>query len=274
MPSLDYEGRPGSTDADPGPESLRDGRLLSVVLGLAGAVAFVQRFGSALQLTPHLHVLVPEAVFELLTTRSCACTRCLGPRLPRWKRSPSPWPGAPSGPRSSRPPGPTSSATSGSSPPTPRVRPRIVPAPPPPAPRTEAASYPRAPEAVRPRRPRHPIPWPAAGWRSTPGRAGARRARRARRRSPSRLAGAPRSPERSGAGHPAPRAGESGARKWVTRGLHAGASVGVRRVRPRQQQPQKPESLRRLGRPWTPWKSSTALRDQGVAGSNPVSPTR
>jgi len=27
-------------------------------------VAFVQRFGSALQLTPHFHLLVPEAVFE------------------------------------------------------------------------------------------------------------------------------------------------------------------------------------------------------------------
>ena len=33
---------------------------------LTGAVAFVQRFGSALQLTPHFHVLVPEAVFEEL----------------------------------------------------------------------------------------------------------------------------------------------------------------------------------------------------------------
>jgi hypothetical protein len=31
---------------------------------LTGAGAFVQRFGSALQLTPHFHVLVPEAVFE------------------------------------------------------------------------------------------------------------------------------------------------------------------------------------------------------------------
>ncbi len=63
-----------------------DSRLLSEVLGLfvralvafqrrtalrlgvsrplTGAVAFVQRFGSALQLTPHFHVLVPEAVFE------------------------------------------------------------------------------------------------------------------------------------------------------------------------------------------------------------------
>jgi hypothetical protein len=29
-------------------------------------VAFVQRFGSGLQLTPHFHVLVPEAVFEEL----------------------------------------------------------------------------------------------------------------------------------------------------------------------------------------------------------------
>jgi hypothetical protein len=29
-------------------------------------VAFVQRFGSALQLTPHFHVLVPEAVLEEL----------------------------------------------------------------------------------------------------------------------------------------------------------------------------------------------------------------
>src|SRR5262249_37438634 len=64
----------------------RDARLLSEVLGLfvralfafqrrtarrlglprarTGAVAFVQRFGSALQLTPHFHVLLPEAVFE------------------------------------------------------------------------------------------------------------------------------------------------------------------------------------------------------------------
>ena len=66
----------------------RDARLLSLVLGLfvralftfqrrtarrlgvprplTGAVAFVQRFGSALQLTPHFHLLVPEAVFEEL----------------------------------------------------------------------------------------------------------------------------------------------------------------------------------------------------------------
>ena len=28
------------------------------------AVAFVQRFGSGLQMTPHFHVLLPEAVFE------------------------------------------------------------------------------------------------------------------------------------------------------------------------------------------------------------------
>jgi hypothetical protein len=42
----------------------RTARRLGVARPLTGAVAFVQRFGSALQLTPHLHVLVPEAVFE------------------------------------------------------------------------------------------------------------------------------------------------------------------------------------------------------------------
>jgi hypothetical protein len=44
----------------------RTARRLGVSRPLAGAVAFVQRFGSALQLTPHFHVLVPEAVFEEL----------------------------------------------------------------------------------------------------------------------------------------------------------------------------------------------------------------
>ena len=42
----------------------RTARQLGVPHPLTGAVAFVQRFGSALQLTPHFHVLVPEAVFE------------------------------------------------------------------------------------------------------------------------------------------------------------------------------------------------------------------
>ena len=42
----------------------RTARRLGVSRPLPGAVAFVQRFGSALQLTPHFHVLVPEAVFE------------------------------------------------------------------------------------------------------------------------------------------------------------------------------------------------------------------
>ncbi|RPH67774.1 MAG: hypothetical protein EHM78_20935 [Myxococcaceae bacterium] len=42
----------------------RTARRLGVSRPLTGAVAFVQRFGSALQLTPHFHVLVPEAVFE------------------------------------------------------------------------------------------------------------------------------------------------------------------------------------------------------------------
>ena len=44
----------------------RTARRLGVPRPLTGAVAFVQRFGSALQLTPHFHVLVPEAVFEEL----------------------------------------------------------------------------------------------------------------------------------------------------------------------------------------------------------------
>ncbi len=44
----------------------RTARRLGVARPLTGAVAFVQRFGSALQLTPHFHVLVPEAVFEEL----------------------------------------------------------------------------------------------------------------------------------------------------------------------------------------------------------------
>jgi len=37
-----------------------------VALPLTGAVALVQRFGSALQLTPHFHLLLPEAAFEEL----------------------------------------------------------------------------------------------------------------------------------------------------------------------------------------------------------------
>ena len=75
----------------------RDSALLSEVLGIfmralfnfqrktarrlgikhprVGALAFLQRFGSALQLTPHFHVLLPEAVFEELSqteVRACA----------------------------------------------------------------------------------------------------------------------------------------------------------------------------------------------------------
>jgi len=46
--------------------SRRTASWLGVARPLTGAVAFVQRFGSALQLTPHFHVLVPEAVFEEL----------------------------------------------------------------------------------------------------------------------------------------------------------------------------------------------------------------
>ena len=39
-------------------------RRLGIEQPQVGALAFVQRFGSALQLTPHFHVLLPEAVFE------------------------------------------------------------------------------------------------------------------------------------------------------------------------------------------------------------------
>ncbi len=70
----------------------RAARRLGVARPLTGAVAFVQRFGSALQLTPHFHVLVPEAVFEELDGAECVSTRCLGPPTPRWRHSPSPWP--------------------------------------------------------------------------------------------------------------------------------------------------------------------------------------
>lgn len=72
----------------------RDSALLSEVLGVfmralfnfqrkaarrlgikrphVGALAFLQRFGSALQLTPHFHVLLPEAVFEEVSGASPA----------------------------------------------------------------------------------------------------------------------------------------------------------------------------------------------------------
>lgn len=39
-------------------------RRLGIEKPQAGALAFLQRFGSALQLTPHFHLLLPEAVFE------------------------------------------------------------------------------------------------------------------------------------------------------------------------------------------------------------------
>jgi hypothetical protein len=42
----------------------RTARRLGVESPSTLAVTFVQRFGSALQLTPHFHVLVPEDVFE------------------------------------------------------------------------------------------------------------------------------------------------------------------------------------------------------------------
>ncbi len=41
----------------------RRGRALGIVGGESGAVTFVQRFGGALNLNPHLHGLVPEGLF-------------------------------------------------------------------------------------------------------------------------------------------------------------------------------------------------------------------
>lgn len=37
-----------------------------------GAVAFAQFFGSALQVTPHLHVLMPEGLFANVSVRPLA----------------------------------------------------------------------------------------------------------------------------------------------------------------------------------------------------------
>ncbi|MFN0064390.1 MAG: transposase [Myxococcaceae bacterium] len=36
---------------------------MGVPAPLPGAVAFLQRFGSALQLTPHVHLLAPDGLF-------------------------------------------------------------------------------------------------------------------------------------------------------------------------------------------------------------------
>jgi hypothetical protein len=41
----------------------RSAREISQARHHTGAVTFVQRFGSALQLTPHFHTLVPDGVF-------------------------------------------------------------------------------------------------------------------------------------------------------------------------------------------------------------------
>jgi len=55
-------------------------RRLGIPHSHTGALAFVQRFGSALQLTPHFHVLLPEAVFkELPADAQVACPRPLPP---------------------------------------------------------------------------------------------------------------------------------------------------------------------------------------------------
>ena len=69
----------------------RTARRLGVPRPHTGAVAFVQRFGSALQLTPHFHVLLPEAVFEELGDGTPGSSPFLRPPTPRWSGWPSPW---------------------------------------------------------------------------------------------------------------------------------------------------------------------------------------
>ena len=57
-------------------------RRLGIKQPQVGACAFLQRFGSALQLTPHFHVLLPEAVFDEVSEASVT-----GPGLPpAWAR--------------------------------------------------------------------------------------------------------------------------------------------------------------------------------------------
>jgi len=41
----------------------RRGRALGIVGGQTGAITFLQRFGSAMNLNPHLHAVVPDGLF-------------------------------------------------------------------------------------------------------------------------------------------------------------------------------------------------------------------
>jgi hypothetical protein len=84
----------------------RDGDLLSQVVGMflhkvfawqrrrarahgitdprCGAVTFVQRFGSLLNLNCHAHTLLPDGVFATAPTAACDFLRCLPPLPPPW----------------------------------------------------------------------------------------------------------------------------------------------------------------------------------------------
>ncbi|WP_368668867.1 transposase [Corallococcus sp. CA053C] len=52
-------------------------------MGQVGAVSFIQFFGSALQVTPHFHSLVPDGA-SCRGSVACASRRCRRPRKVRW----------------------------------------------------------------------------------------------------------------------------------------------------------------------------------------------
>jgi hypothetical protein len=62
----------------------RRARRQSLRGGQVGAVSFIPFFGSALQVTPHFHSLVPDGVF-VPWEAACASSRCLRPRKQRWR---------------------------------------------------------------------------------------------------------------------------------------------------------------------------------------------
>ena len=55
----------------------RRGRSLGIVGGQTGAVTFVQRFGGAINLNPHLHSIVPDGLFVADSSRDGGAGGCL-----------------------------------------------------------------------------------------------------------------------------------------------------------------------------------------------------
>ena len=55
----------------------RHARECGIPQGKCGAVTFIQRWGSALNLTPHFHVVVFNGVYGQKTARLRASTRCV-----------------------------------------------------------------------------------------------------------------------------------------------------------------------------------------------------